>query len=70
METVRQHQEGGRWTSTNTQKIKIEEMANILTLEAKLQPSQTSTAGYSWRNSQNVVIYFRRKAPPQTSSGL
>ena len=73
METMRQHQEGGRWNSTSkTTFLEIEKLANILTSEANLQLSQTSTADHSCRNSQrlNIVNYFRRTAPPQTSSGL
>ena len=66
MQTVRQHQEGGRWTST-WKKLKIEKSTNTLTAEAILQPSQTSMMDHSCRNSQQlkVVIYFRREAPPQ-----
>ena len=69
MQTVRQHQEGGRWTSTKKKKLwlKIEKLTNILTSEAILQPSRTFMADHSCRNSQRLkaVNYFRRKAPPQ-----
>ena len=69
MQTVRQHQEGGRWTSTKKKKLwlKIEKLTNILTSEAILQPSRTSMADHSCRNSERLksVNYSRRKEPPQ-----
>ena len=42
-------------------------MTNILTSEAILQPSQTSMADHSCKNSQRlkVVNYFSKKASPQ-----
>ena len=47
--------------------LKIEKLTNILTSEAILQPSRTSIAAHSCRNSQRlyVVNYFHRKASPQ-----
>ena len=56
MQTVRQHQEDVCWTK----------LTNILTSEANLEPSQSSTVEYFRRNSQRlkIVNYFRRKAPP------
>ena len=68
MQTVRQHQEGGRWTSTWKKTwLKIEKLTNILTSEVILQPSRTSMADHSCRNSLRLKFfsYFRRKAPPQ-----
>ena len=68
MQTVCQHQEGGRWISTQKKLwLKIDKLTNILTSGAILQPSWTSMAEHSWRNSKRlkVVNYFRRKAPPQ-----
>ena len=68
MKTVSQHQEGGRWISTQkTLWLKVDKFANILTSGAILQPSWRSMADHSWRNSKRlkVVNYFRRKAPPQ-----
>ena len=68
MQTVRQNQEGGRLTSTKKRRwLKIEKLTNILTSEAILQPSRTSMAKHSCRNSQwlKAVNYFRRKAPSQ-----
>ena len=66
MQTVRQYQEGGRWTNT-LKKCKIEKLTNILIWGAILQPSQTPMADHSCRNRQRleVVNYFNRKAPPQ-----
>ena len=42
-------------------------MTNILTSEVILQPSRTSMADHSCRNSLRLKFfsYFRRKAPPQ-----
>ena len=70
MQTVRQHQEGGRWTSTQ-KKLEIEKFTNILTSEASLQPSQTSMTEHSCKNSQRlkVVNYFCRKAPSDVRLG-
>ena len=65
MQTVRQHQEGVRWTSTS-KNFKIKKLTNILTSETILQSSQTSMVDHSCRNSQRlkVVAHFRRKFPP------
>ena len=69
MQTVRQHQEGGLWTSTKKIKLrlKIEKLTNILTSDAILQPSRKFMMDHSCRNSQQLKVanYFRRKAPPQ-----
>ena len=59
METVRQHQEGGRW---------IKKLTNILTSEAILQTSWKSMRDHSCRNIQRLTVakFFPTKAPPQT----
>ena len=67
MQTVRQHQERARWTSTYKKFLEIEKLTNILTSEVDLQPSQTSMVDHPRRNSQllKVINCFCRKAPPQ-----
>ena len=65
MQTARQHQECGSWTSTK--KLEIEKEANIPTSEASLQQSPTSITDHFCENSQQlkVINYFWKTAPSQ-----
>ena len=68
MQTVRQHQEGGCWTSTKKKKNQRLRNRQIYLPQKRIYiPSRTSITNHFFENSQRlkVVNYFRKKAPSQ-----